>query len=88
MADVEHVQSLEGDTPVPRALISQCAPHVCFVEANPLFQKTSSFWMVGAEIATLDPMATCPLSPWCAVRGSLGLGWFCEIPCVSQFCFL
>ena len=32
MADVEHVQSLEGDTPVPRALISQCAPHVCFVE--------------------------------------------------------
>lgn len=42
----------------------------------------------GGWIATLDPMATCPLSPWCAVRGSLGLAWFSEIPCVSQFCFL
>ena len=88
MADVEHVQSREGDTPAPWALKSQCAPHVCFVEAIPLFQKTRSFWMVGAEIATLDPMATCPLSPWCAVRGSLGLAWSSEIPCVSQFCFL
>ena len=55
MADVEHVQSLEGDTPVPWALISQCAPHVCFVEVIPLLQKTNSFWTVGAEIATLDP---------------------------------
>ena len=40
--DVEFAQSLEGETPAPRALIFQCAPHMCFVEAIPLPQETSS----------------------------------------------
>ena len=42
MSDVEFVQSLEGETPAPQALISECAPHMCFVEAIPLLQETSS----------------------------------------------
>ena len=88
MTDMEHVWSLEGDTPVPLALISQCVYHMCFVEVIPLLQKTRSFWKVGAEIATLDLMATCPLSLWHAIRGSLGPGWFCEIFCVTQSCIL
>ena len=40
--DVEFVQSLEGETPAPWALISQCAPHMFFIEAIPLAQETSS----------------------------------------------
>ena len=42
MTDVKFVQSLEGETPAPQALISQYAPHMCFIEAIPLLQETSS----------------------------------------------
>ena len=42
MTDVEFVQSPEGETPAPQALISQCAPHMCFVEVILLLQETSS----------------------------------------------
>ena len=42
MTDVKFVQSLEGETPASQALISQCVPHMCFVEVIPLLQETSS----------------------------------------------
>ena len=49
MTDVEFIQSLEGETPAPQALISQYAPHMCFIEAIPLLQKTSGSGSCGLK---------------------------------------